>query len=146
MASLCPAVVLHSTRTTLPLAAANRPVLLRLARPAALPPCPCCVWSAEQIGLRTFRTRVFLPNNSPVAWADGVHQGGRRSAIAAAALQACKQLHEVCGAGWRCLLGLHTRADEGCRCAFMLVESAVRSCNKVREEGATSRDGCPSHA
>ncbi len=69
-----------------------------LGPPACLP-CPCRAGSAEQIGLHAFRTRVFLPNNSPVAWADGVHQGGRKPAIAAAALQACKQLHEV--SGWQ---------------------------------------------
>ena len=105
-----------------------------LGPPACLP-CPCRAGSAEQIGLHAFRTRVFLPNNSPVAWADGVHQGGRKPAIAAAALQACKQLHEV--SGWRCsvclsLQALLTNAEGGtlsqqCRHSwFAPVESQLR--------------------
>lgn len=53
---------------------------------------PC---SAEHIGITAHRTRVFLPSNSPVPWADGATMAGRRPAIAAAALQACKQLHQA---------------------------------------------------
>lgn len=81
------------------LPSAARQPLPALLGPAWPPSLPSLHPDAEQIGLHTFRTRVFLPNNSPVAWADGVHQDGRKPAIAAAALQACKQLHEVGGAG-----------------------------------------------
>lgn len=60
--------------------------------------CNFQVWHhppAEQTGPSTFRTRAFLPNNSPLPWADGDPQPTRRLAIAAAAVQACRQLHQV---------------------------------------------------
>ena len=82
--------------------------------PLARLPLPRRSLSAEQIGLHAFRTRVFLPNNSPVPWADGVCQGGRKPAIAAAALQACRQLHQARGEDGEVLQGgplLHALAD-----------------------------------
>lgn len=50
---------------------------------------------AEHIGVTAHRTRVFLPSNSPLPCADGAMMTGRRATIAAAALQACKELHQA---------------------------------------------------
>lgn len=80
-----------------------RPVSAALprARPArryvALRP----LFRTEQLANDRYRSRVFLPNNAPLPSAQGTEQPGRKVAIAAAALEACKRLHEV-GAvrGW----------------------------------------------
>ncbi|KAL4418837.1 hypothetical protein ABPG77_001500 [Micractinium sp. CCAP 211/92] len=53
------------------------------------------LYRTEHIGVTAHRTRVFLPSNSPLPWADGAMMTGRRAAIAAAALQACKELHQL---------------------------------------------------
>ncbi|GAB4816128.1 hypothetical protein N2152v2_003174 [Parachlorella kessleri] len=53
------------------------------------------LFRTEQLGQDSFRTRIFLPNNCPLATADGLEQPGRRLAIAAAALEACKRLHQL---------------------------------------------------
>ncbi|KAL4860046.1 Endoribonuclease Dicer 1 [Chlorella vulgaris] len=49
----------------------------------------------EQLGDHSFRSRVFMPSNCPLPWADGELQPTRKAAVAAAALQACKQLHQL---------------------------------------------------
>lgn len=59
------------------------------------------LYRTEQTGMHSFATRVFLPNNCPLPWADGAQQAGRKPAIAAAALQACRLLHQVRGGAGR---------------------------------------------
>ena len=54
------------------------------------------LYRTEQLGVAEFRSRCFLPNTSPVGEAAGGVQPQRRLAIAAAALEACRLLHQVC--------------------------------------------------